>query len=438
MMDARDRILAAAPYSAALRRREPVTSEDIAQTLSALAADGVRTREDARVLAYAWYAGEQPDETIRLARTAGLQDMLRRELSGQSRRTYDEPQRFAASIENGGSELAIVRMFADENVGWAFALLHLILNADPNVVATMTGDADDVAVLVPMLWLIGWTPSEIRSTVLDRLLAAHDGFTLACATLLLAEWIRSEILGQTALAFDPSAVLAAAPKNRGLALFGGLVDEIHRWSGFARLNADAEERAERWKQRIDEIGRGVVVAPNDVDKVLDAAGARDVQALAAMSHWATSPDFDARTGERIARHAAALFKREFASFMKRDQNDNLYDAAHPEWVVDPLTEALANVGLPVEDFYEAFEGLACDAFSRMTRFMAWLRDRPRSIILLVIGGCVALRRGDEALLEAVREAAVQVRSQPASDTVVLDASKLPRLEEQLGFSIPTS
>jgi hypothetical protein len=437
MMDARDRILAAAPYGAAVMgTTEPVTTAIVKEALDGLAAGGVRTSQDARILAYACYIGEFHDEAARLARAAGLEVILRRELAAQKVRTYDEPQRLAASIENGGSELSLVRKLADANVGWAFALLHLVRDADPMVVAMLTGSVDDVAGLVSMFWLIGWVPPGVRATVLERLLSANDGLRLACAAQLLADWIRSDILANAALGFDPSTVLPSAPKKRALALFGGLVDDMHRWLSFARLSDTAVERAKQWLQRIDDMGRGIVAAPNDVDKVLCAAGPRDIQALTAMSRWASSPDFDARTGERIAGHGLALFKREFASFMPRDQNDNLYDAAHPEWVISPLVEALSNVGLSVEDFTAAYRGLACDAFSRMARYAAWLRDRPRSLVLLVIAGCVAIRRSDPALLDAVRAAARDIEGQPASDFLMFDAQTLVSLEQQLGFTIP--
>ena len=434
MKTARARILAAVPYGGYLRKTEPVDDQDVVEALEHLSIPGLTDRDGARVAAFAQYAG-LTEEVRPIVLRANLEEVLKLELTAQRARQYNDPERFADAISNGGTEMGIVKVLNDPEVGWALAVLALVDEFEPSVLARLVASKDDPAQLIPMYLIIRGVDIDDQGLVLQRLLGANDQFTLACAEVLLMDWIRNDILGGRRTPADRLTAVAAAPKPRALSLFGALLDDLSRWFDHVRLDEDSASRAKLWQEKIDLTGRAIIVQPNDVDRVLKAAGRRDVQALAAMAHWQSDPNFPSRLGERIAGHARALFLREFGSAMKLNASEHLYDVAHPEWVTASLIEALTHAGLSIEDFQAAYAGLASDAFSRMTRFAVWLRDRPKAICLLAVAGYVAHRRSDKELLEAVKRAAIHAESQPAHNSVY-DDEAIASINEQLGFPIP--
>jgi hypothetical protein len=261
---------------------------------------------------------------------------------------------------------------------------------------------------------------------------------LLTAAQLLEEWSIDFVTAEHAKA-PPLSALVAAASPTGVAVFAIYLDGILRWARNASIGEVQRQRLQELAGEVTAIGKRLLTTGSDIVEVTHRVGARrELQVLAFISQWGEDVDFAEDALSELRARALTLFRTEFASSMKLREDTVLRDAFLPDWVVDPLIQLLGPIGIDPEEFRSLFNGLAADRLSRMTAYGAWLHDRPRSIALLIVGGVVAHRRGDEVLLTAVREAASVAGSQPSGHRAVLDDEGARRLNELLGFPIPAA
>ncbi|MDF2434849.1 MAG: hypothetical protein JWP44_4480, partial [Mucilaginibacter sp.] len=110
-MTAREQILACAPYAGYLMRTEALDESVILAAFADVAARGIEDVDDARIVAYARYAGADEDAAADLYRRAGLETILRRELGRHGARTYVDPERVADQLEHT-SDMQVVGWLA--------------------------------------------------------------------------------------------------------------------------------------------------------------------------------------------------------------------------------------------------------------------------------------------------------------------------------------
>ncbi len=203
----------------------------------------------------------------------------------------------------------------------------------------------------------------------------------------------------------------------------------------ARLPDDQQARLDEVWEQVDGAGKRVIQKSADIDAVLNQAGKRDLNVLAAMSQWRSGNQVEPALARCMSKRAAEFLRRSFASAMY-DPEGKGPDVGFSERIINPLIEALKHDGIPVDLFRSLHERLASDAFSRMTRYATWINDRKRAVALLLIAGMVARERSDDTLLEAVKQAAAELLSQPEGFHRILTPESAQRVEDRFGFPIP--
>jgi hypothetical protein len=431
-VSARDQVLGRTPHAGYLVKPGAQLDEAVVEAaLDEVASHGILDRDDARIAAYAHHAGLGKAVPISLYRQAGLTPILRRELATHYPRTYLDYDRVADTLQST-SQMQIVRWLGDVKVGWSLAVLSLAYEVDASAVFGVTPIAEDGALLLPMLALIFFVPRKERKTLLTRLVSHDDLFVRACGIAFAMQQLRESVLR----GISPRPTLRglrSAKKTAALAALGAVLDDFGRWVEYARFDDESRSRVGVVSEGLQIVGECLARTEHDVEEVLEAAGRREVQVLACITHWRVPDENKAAIGKQIKTRADRIFDEQFASRLNRPDSYAVRDALHPEWMTLPLTIALGASGLTPERFVRAYNGLAADAFSKMTRYATWLTDRRRAVSLIAIAGCVAKNRSDGALLDAVRAAATHALSQPSIFTLVYPEGEVSRA---LGFPAP--
>lgn len=430
-MNSRDTVLAATPYAGLIAQSVLIDDAVVAEALAEVAARGIRDVNDSRVVAYAYYAGVNDTIPMDLFRQAGVLEVVRRDLSMHAPRSYVDYDRTVDWVEDA-TLMDLTRWFCDTSIGWSLAVLHLAFDADASAVFAAAPLSEDGTLLIPILALSFFIPNEAREPLLTRLIMHDDPFTRACGKTLAMRYLRDAVL-QHASAQLATGAIRSAEKTWSLAALGSILDDFGRWLEDARLDEKETERANEILAELRELGEALVKSVEDLAAVLDAAGPRQVQVLAAIAHWRVPDEAKAAIGAEIQSRVDVIFDRQFASVLDRPQAAVLRDALYPEWLTMPLTVALGASGLSPQRFQRAYDGLAADAFSRMTRYAVWLHDRRRAVALIAIVGCAAKNRGDHALLDAVKGVAKHALSQPSLDREVYPTGEVSKA---LGFDAP--
>lgn len=432
-MNARGQILSCTPHAGCLLPIARLDEAVIKEALDEIAGRGISDTDDARVVAYAHYAGIGDNVPGDLYRRAGLQAILKRELAMHPPRTYLNPERAAGQLHHM-TIMDVVRWSADLQIGWSFAVLSLVHDVDAVEIISLTPMNEDCALLLPIFAMTVFVPPKCLKTLLTRLVCHEDRFARACGIALAGGQLRESVFRDSS---SRRAIrgLRSAEKNAALAALGAVLDDFGRWTESTTTNDTQGARiASIWKD-LQTVGECLVKNAIDISRILDAAGRRQVQVLAFIAYWQVPDHEKEAIGKEIQRRVESIFDEQFASRLHYSEYDPIHDAYHPEWLTAPLIVALTARGLSAQRFVLAYNGLAADTFSEMTRFTTWLRDRKRAVVLIMISGYVAKNRNDIELAEAVREAAEHALSQPPLSEAVYQPGSA---HDALGYPVPYS
>jgi hypothetical protein len=430
------KILAQRPFARQFGTMPQPERAEVDAALAGVEDVGIVDLNSGRIAAYAWYSGIKSESVLALFRSAGTAAALKRELKTHAARAFDLPRQLVSGIAHRSSEFSLTADLDDPELGWAVAILAVASEADSDAIIGVLNPEDDPS-RIASLYLLArpYIPASSRCPLIRKLLLMGDDLSQEIAIALISRWIEDEIhFGNQSLA----DVLREVENIDGqrVVVFGALLDFV-LWRYRSRtMVGETLARIDSVTDLIESAGKRIVLDEAAVNSVLKRAGTRDLQVLAAMSHWRRDPSFAQVASARIAGGARDLLDREFAPRMQHTDAENLRDASGAEWLIDPFVQALVPDGITIEKFTTLCDGLASDALSEMTRHGTFLVDRQRAITLLVIAGRVAKRRSDEPLLRAVKEAAELLASQPRGVRMILPAEVSQRIEVELGFRIP--
>jgi hypothetical protein len=430
-MNARETVLSASPYGGFIDRNRNVPADEVVQeALEEVRRSGIGSLKDARIVAYARYAGIGDADPEQLYREAGLETVLRRELSIHAPRSYVEPERIASALDTM-TFMDLVRATGDTQIGWSLAVIALAHDTDPIEVAQLTPMTEDGALLLAMIALIYAVPSRRRPTLEARLISSRNTLVHACGAAMAYEAIRKVVRSRSRI--DPVLQgLKMASRPQAIAALGYVLENLGRWieqTTFSKL--DAKRATNVWK-KLQALGENLIEDPGDLETILLSAGRREMHLLATLARWEFPVDRREEFSQAIKARAERLYWEQFGTRLAERDSRQITEAPHPDLIVAALVNTLSSTGLSVQDFKRAYDGFASDAFSRITRNGAWFADRRRAVVLIVVAAFVAQSRGDERLKAAVREAADHANSQPPLPMPVFQEDP----STMLGYRVP--
>ena len=267
-----------------------------------------------------------------------------------------------------------------------------------------------------------------------RMLASVAKVTVLCATELLSDRIHQWITWQAATEQPDLSVLTATPHAENAVLAFALI--LSRFVGLIgrAVNEEQFQKAESTAEDLSSIGVQLLQARMDVRAVSKMAGRRSMEVLAMLTKFANNNTVRSQADDEIARLGFDAFRTAFVSAIDdRPKIDDRYIFAT---MIDPLAEVW-RIGVSAEFFIEFFDGLLAGRFEMLTNYELWLRDRPRSIALVLVGALVAKRTGDVELKNAVTDAAHWVKAQP-SNPLGFTHFETNAASAYLGVEIPSS
>ena len=322
-------------------------------------------------------------------------------------------------------------------LGWAGAILSVAAEADFGAIINSLGPQDDpIRIASYFIATQPFIAPRERRPLIAKLLTLDDSLSQEVAITLLSRWVEDAVM-RGGVQLEEVLDEVEKSKGRGAVILGALLESTRRFQP-PRFPAEIVDRATSIRDLIDATGKKIVVDASAVRAILKRAGVRDLNVLAAMSHWRQDPAFTQNASKALGRTAQELLDREFGTHLTLTEEAAGIRSTGGAWSIEPLVQALTHDGIEVAVFQGYFETLATDSLSKMTRYRTFLEDRQRAIILLAVAGLVAHQRADHELIEAVKEAANRLRSQPPGVVEVISDSGRRQLEEKMGLSLPRS
>ncbi|HET6168730.1 MAG TPA: hypothetical protein VFE01_01065 [Terracidiphilus sp.] len=435
MIAIRAKLLDQRPYSGLVSTVPRPEPDEIEAAVKEIRKTGISDRNSARIAAFAWYSGVDSSGVLELFRARGTARILRDELNSHKHYTARMPDLSAGEVFRHLSEFSLAKALGIPELGWAVAILSVAAEADFDAIINSLGPQDDpVRIASYFIATRPFIAPRERRPLIAKLLSLDDSLSQEVAITVLSRWIEDAVMrGDVQL----EEVLEEVEKNkdRGAVILGALLESTRHFQS-PRFPIEIVDRATSIRGLIDAIGKKIVVNASTVRAILKRAGVRDLNLLAAMSHWRLDPGFVQNASKALGRTAQELLDREFGTRLTVSEEVAAIRFTGGAWSIKPLVQALTPDGIEVAVFKGYFEALAIDSLSKMTRHRMFLEDRQRAIILLAVAGLVAHERADDELLEAVKKAANLLRSQPPGVVQVLSDPGRQQLEEKLGLVLP--
>jgi len=431
----RAKLLNQRPYSGMVSTVPRPEPDEIEAVLDEVRKTGISDRDGARIAAFAWYFGVDSTGVLKLFRSRGTARILQGELNSYKHYATQMPDLSMGGVIRRLTEFSLAKELGIPELGWAVAILSVAAEADFGAIIKSLGPQDDpVRIASYFIATQPFIAARERRPLTAKLLTLDDSLSQEVAIILLSRWIEDAVMrGDVQL----DEVLEEVEKNksRGAVILGALLESTRRFQS-PRFPAEIVDRATSIRDLIDATGKKIVVDASTVRAILKRAGVRDLNVLASMSHWRQDSAFTQNASKALGRTAQELLDRQFGTHLTLTEEAATIRSTGGAWSIEPLVQALTHDGIEVAVLQSYFETLAIDSLSKMTRYRTFLEDRQRAIILLAVAGCVAHQRADHKLLEAVKEAANRLRSQPLGVVEVLSGSGRQQLEEKLGLSLP--
>jgi len=145
-------------------------------------------------------------------------------------------------------------------------------------------------------------------------------------------------------------------KRRGAVILGALLESTRRFQS-PRFPAEIVDRATSIWDLIDATGKKIVVDASTVRATLKRAGVRDLNVLAAMSHWRQDPAFTQNASTTLGRTAQELLDRQFGTHLTLTEEAAAIRSTGGAWLIELLVQALTHDGIEVAVFQGYFETL---------------------------------------------------------------------------------
>jgi hypothetical protein len=428
-------LLRQCPYSGVVSTVPRPEPDEIEAALEDIQKTGISDRDSARVAAFAWYSGVDSTKVLKLFRSRGTLRILQDELNSYKHYIAQMPDLSTGRGIRYLTEFSLAKELGAPELGWAVAVLSVAAEAEFGAIIKSLGPQDDpVRIASYFIAAQPFIALRERRPLIEKLLSLEDSLSQEVAITLLSQWVDDAVM-RGDLQLDEVLQEVEKSKDRGAVILGALLESTRHFQP-PRFPVEIVDRATSIQSLIDAIGKKIVVDARTVTTILKRAGVRDLNVLAAMSHWRQDPAFTQSASKALGRTAQELLDRQFGTHLTLSEEAAAIRYTGGAWSIEPLVQALTHDGIEVAVFQYYFEALATDSLSKMTRHRTFLEDRQRAIILLAVAGIVAHQRADYKLLEAVLQAANRLRSQPPGVVEVLSASGRQQLEEKLALLLP--
>ena len=433
MSAVRATILSQHPYSgvaSSLPRPEP---DEIEAALAEIRETGIADRDSARIAAFAWYSGVDSTGVLELFRGQGTALILQRELKSHKDKAALMPDLSAGFRRL--TEFSLAKELGIPELGWAIAILSVAAEADFSAISrSLDAQNDPLRIASYFIATQPFIAQRERQPLIAKLLSVDDSLSQEVAITLLSHWIEDAVL-RGGVQLEEILDEIEKSESRGAVILGALLESTQRFQ-LPRFPAEIVDRATSIRNLINATGKKIVADASTVKAILRRAGIRDLNVLAAMSHWRQDPAFTQSASRALGRTAQELLDRQFGTHLTLSEEAAAIRSTGGAWSIEPLVQVLTHDGIEVALFQGYFETLATDSLSKMTRYRTFLEDRQRAIVLIAVAGLVAHQRADHELLEAAREAADRLRYQPPGVVEVISDSGRRQLEEKLGLYLP--
>ena len=431
----RAKLLNQHPYGGMASTAPRPEPDEIEAALEEIRTGGISDRDSARIAAFAWYSGVDSTGVLKLFRSRGTARILQGELNSYKHYTAQMRDLSTGGVIRQLTEFSLAKELGIPELGWAGAILSVAAEADFGAIINSLGPQDDpIRIASYFIATQPFIAPRERRPLIAKLLTLDDSLSQEVAITLLSRWVEDAVM-RGGVQLEEVLDEVEKSKGRGAVILGALLESTRRFQP-PRFPAEIVDRATSIQDLIDATGKKIVVDASAVRAILKRAGVRDLNVLAAMSHWRQDPAFTQNASKALGRTAQELLDREFGTHLTLTEEAAGIRSTGGAWSIEPLVQALTHDGIEVAVFQGYFETLATDSLSKMTRYRTFLEDRQRAIILLAVAGLVAHQRADHELIEAVKEAANRLRSQPPGVVEVISDSGRRQFEEKMGLSLP--
>jgi hypothetical protein len=435
----RNKILGQCPFGGTrptVPRPEP---EEIAMALAEVQRKGISDRERARIAAYAWYSGVDSDNVLELFRRYGTSRILQRELKSRAGLASQMPKWNTGRASRYLTDISLAKELGIPDLGWTVAVLSVAAEADFDaVVECLEPQHDPIRIASYFLVARPFLPPREWRSVIRKLIALDDELSREIVIELLSGWIELTVTQGGVEEVTKLLDELGTSKSQGPVILGALLETAQRFQ-LGKFPTEIADRAVLIQESIDAVGKKLVIDGKAVKAILKHAGIRDLNVLAAMSRWRQDPQFTQTASRALGRTAKEILDKRFGTRMRlsEDEAARLFGVGGA-WSIEPLVQVLAHDGIDIVVFQGYFDTLATDQLSKMTRYRTFLEDRQRAILLLAVTALVAQQRGDQQLLNAVKEAANRLQLQPAGVVEVIQRAGRDELRNKLGLCLPAN
>lgn len=410
---------------------EPPSGDEVRTVIAAIDKTRPLDMDDICVLAY---AAEVGDEAASENLAAGLVVPALRALLRALPPVPEAP---------AGQVVRTMTMGSFSRIGWraipevrrALACVNAVGMIAPAAIVALAGTGDDPAHLTNAYLISEPFPEPLMSAVIAALLRSDDAIDASTAAEIIWAAMRH---GEMAAAEARIDALAPASGNGALLAFASIFGRLAVRGLIRRVGMSVDdEGAQKLADRFVNVGFMRMKRAADIRAIPGHADARTVYVLGHLIRLAGLQEQPIAQAVR-----RELLQRGFQVYLDLfrgtlDMPDDFDDDIYLSYdMVDVLVDILSETGLSVDQFSDRFDALAADRLSRDTRHIAWLRDRRRAIALLIVVARVAERRGDGDLLEAARERAAWLATQPGHE-LAYEKAQVEEAERVLGCSVPT-
>lgn len=314
MSDARAKLLNQRPYSGMVSTVPRPEPNEIEAALEGVRKTGISDRDSARIAAFAWYSGVDSTGVLKLFRSRGTARILEGELNSYKHYTAQMPDLSTGGPIRRLTEFSLAKELGIPEFGWAVAILSVAAEADFGAIIKSLGSQDDpVRIASYFIATQPFIAPQERRPLIAKLLTLDDSLSQEVAITLVSRWVEDAVT-RGGVQLDEVLDELEKSKSRGAVTLGALLECTRRFQS-PPFSAEIVDRATSIRDLIDATGKKIVVDASTVRAILKRAGVRDLNVLAAMSHWRQDPVFTQNASKALGRTAQELLDRQFGTHL---------------------------------------------------------------------------------------------------------------------------